>query len=285
VQLSIGRRGLGLAGLSAMAAAISVAAAVPAQASELSHSSGQCGRTAVAYSVNGGMSWPTSSRITGEAVTKIEVRLAGAAQQGCEYSISLASYSAQGPTWQTSGTQRFLGWVTTTLGQGHTTATLDVSAYAPSCFGQIDLYANARKFDGMQGPLPLYPASPVPTDLIAAWNGKTTCPGTAKPKPKPAVGAPASPTPTPSASGNRAVAGNSRAAGNSALSPAASDVSNPVPSGSPEPPAAQSPAASLAHTGSNGTQTAIMTAVGAALLALGTGAVYRTRRRKGTTSS
>ncbi|MEU8921474.1 hypothetical protein AB0D10_11155 [Kitasatospora sp. NPDC048545] len=85
---------------------------------------------------------------------------------GCDYKVSLASYSTEGPTFAASGTQTFLGSATVTLNRENPQATLDISAYLPKCFGQIDLYPGDQKFDGHSNPLPHYPDIVLPDHLI-----------------------------------------------------------------------------------------------------------------------
>jgi hypothetical protein len=106
---------------------------------------------------------------------------------GCSRIISLASYTAQGKTWQDSKTQSFVDVTKATLDATHTSATLVVklptSTDALNCFGQLDLYFGEMVYDGQKipghGSLPSYPkiANPPPADLISAWNGadSTSC--------------------------------------------------------------------------------------------------------------
>lgn len=87
--------------------------------------------------------------------------------------VSLNSYSAEGPTWPTSGVQALISHDTVTLTKANPSATLHVQT--ASCYGQNDLYLGTKRFDGVDSPLPKYPHSPVPTDLITAWNGGKAC--------------------------------------------------------------------------------------------------------------
>jgi hypothetical protein len=281
VQLSRRRRGIAVAGLGVVAAtaAISVAGTGSALASGLVGSV-QCGRASVAYSLDGGSTWATNGWINGSAPARITVRLNGDVEQGCTYPVSLASYSAQGPTWQASGEQAFLGWDTAILNSTQQQATLDVSAHLPSCFGQIDLYGNATAYNGITGALPHYPDSWTPTDLIAAWNGSAPCTkASSLPAPLPSPSASPSPSPSPKHSASLSA---------SDTKPRSAPVRTEAPVGSPQvPPASrtpvgQMPAGSLAHTGSNSTLTAALAASGAALTALGAGALVLVRRRRGT---
>ncbi|MBV9024360.1 MAG: hypothetical protein JO362_11350 [Streptomycetaceae bacterium] len=279
MQLSRKRRGIAVASLSVVAAtaAISVAGTGSALASELA-GSGQCGSVSIAYSLDGGSTWPIDGRINGSAPARITVRLTGDVQQGCLYPVSLASYSAEGPTWQISGKQTFLGWDTTVLNSTQQQATLDVSAHLPSCFGQIDLYGNATKYDGITGALPHFPDSWTPNNLIAAWNGSAPCTqASPTPTPSPTPSAPPSPSPSPSPS-------HPTSHSPSDTKPQPTPVHTAPPVGSPQvPPANQTPTGSLAHTGSDGTMTAALAASGVALTALGAGAVVLARRRRSST--
>ncbi|SCE48826.1 hypothetical protein GA0115240_16812 [Streptomyces sp. DvalAA-14] len=180
-----------------MTAALSVAGAGVAQAHDKSDS---CGQVSVKYSLDGGKNWTTDGRINGNtAPTTITVKLTNGAKDGCSYAVSLASYSAEGPTWQTSGTQGYLGMDSTTLSKTTRTATLDVSGTAPTCFGQVDLYGNGIKYDGTGGALPHYPDSATPVNLITAWNGGAPC---TTPTTPPVTTPPTdTPTPTPTDSG------------------------------------------------------------------------------------
>lgn len=268
MRLSISKRVLGAVGASVTAAAISLAGASGAQAMQPAHSE-ECGNASVEYSVDGGASWSTSGRITDQVHGRFLVRLTGTVGPGCEYPVSLASYHTQGPTWDTSGVQTFLGWDTTVLSSTKLQATLDVSAHLPLCFGQIDLYSNGHEFDGVHGPLPHYPAAVFPHDLITAWNGSTPCQATPSPKPSPSPTGKA-PTPSPSPSVPPVVSG-----------PVGHPVVAPLsPSPAPTPSPAPSSAPSLAHTGGNGTQAVALAGAGAALLVLGGATVVFTRRRR-----
>ncbi|PWI42591.1 LAETG motif-containing sortase-dependent surface protein [Streptomyces sp. ICBB 8177] len=290
MQRTIGSAVVGALGIGAMAVAVSVAGVTSAQAAERHHANnGQCGQVGVAYSLDGGASWTTSGRINGSAPGTIEVKLTHDVAQGCQYPVSLASYSAQGPTWQTSGEQAFLGWDTTVLKQGHLQATLDVSTHLPSCFGQIDLYGNGNKYDGVANPLPHYPDSATPTDLITAWNGSAPC-SSASPSPSSPGGstAPApggSGTPSPVASGSPSSgAGSPSSAPSASASASAPATATAAPSGTPSvPPSSTTPTGGgLAETGGNGTQTAAFAGGGAVLLLVGAGAVIVGRRRRTT---
>lgn len=284
MQLLIARRIAGVAGLSAAAAALSLAGAVPAFADGAAP--GGCAEVGIQHSVDGGAHWSTSGRMDGPDVpTRVEVRLTGQVEPGCAYPVSLASYSAQGPTWRTSGTQAFLGWDTTVLDSTKTEATLDVSAYAPSCFGQIDLYGNSHEYDGVHGALPHYPDSPTPWNLITAWNGSAPC---TTQSPTPAPSTTGTPTPVPSRSGTPTATPTAKPTAKPTAtptvpakpSPSTSAGSTTPPVGQPKvPPTSPTPTGTLAHTGSDSAQTELLASSGAALVLLGAGAVYATRRR------
>lgn len=258
-----------------------------------------CSPVKIEHRVGNG-DWVTDGRMS-QPNTKISVRIAPDAEpvDGCEYKVSLASYSTEGPTWATSGTQVFLGWDTTTLDLGKREATLDVSAYLPPCFGQIDLYGTDVKHDGKSAPLPKYPNGVFPHNLITAWNGGTAC----APKPTetpslptgtPTTSAPATPpTDSPSPSATKSAASPSASASASASktptatkTPSASASSSVVaavaagPVGTPVvAPVSAKPAARLASTGTDGSKLMEVSIGGAALLAAGAGAVVFSRRR------
>jgi hypothetical protein len=87
--------------------------------------------------------------------------------------ISLHSYTTQGPTWETSGTQSEPSFKTVTLTKWNPTATLTV--VPTGCFIQNDFNIGKQAFDGLDGQLPHYPDSSTPTMLIASWNGANYC--------------------------------------------------------------------------------------------------------------
>lgn len=175
-------------------------AAGPAQA----HEGARCDDAGLSYSTDG-THWVTSGGLSG-TTGSVQVKVDGASK-GCSYQVSLASYSTQGPTWASSGTQTFLGWATTTLTSAKPQATLDISAHLPQCYGQIDLYSGSAKHDGVSAPLPHYPTAVYNGDLISAWNGGKACqaptptPSPSVPAPTPSAGAsvPGVPSPSPSA--------------------------------------------------------------------------------------
>ena len=94
--------------------------------------------------------------------------------EGCERSWSLNSYTTDGPTWATSGTQALFDHDSITLDSEITSGTLTV--VAPPCHGQTDFYEGTTRFDGIDGPLPHYPGVVVPNPgLIAYSNGGAAC--------------------------------------------------------------------------------------------------------------
>jgi LPXTG-motif cell wall-anchored protein len=304
-----------MVGLGSITAALSLAGIGTAHAD----GGDQCGQLSIEHSQDGGQSWSTGGRIDGgTAPAKITVRLKGDVGKGCEYAVSLASYSAEGATWDTSGTQAFLGWDTTKLTGDNREHTLDVSAFAPSCFGQIDLYGNGNKYDGsdQDHALPHYPDSLTPPDLITAWNGGSPC-TTASPSPSDSTTASPSPSDTASSSPSESPTDTTSPSPSDSPtdtgSPSPSDTGSPSPSdtatstapvadtsspasptaGSTAPPvgtpvvkpASDTTASSsgdLAETGGNSSQTVAFAAGGAALLVVGGGAVVLTRRRNRT---
>ncbi|MFJ2634161.1 LAETG motif-containing sortase-dependent surface protein [Streptomyces sp. NPDC087422] len=323
MQRSITRRAIGVVGLGSLTAAVTLAGVGTAQAS--GNDKNNCGRSHIEHSEDGGKTWSDNGRINDPAPTKITVRLTDKVNKGCTYVVSLASYSAEGPTWDTSGTQAFLGWDTTQLDHKNTRATLDVSAYAPSCFGQIDLYGNGIKYDGGEGKghgkLPRYPYSATPENLITAWNGSAPC---STPSPSPSDSVTDSPSPSPSETTDSPEPSDSTTTSpepsdsettspsptdsvtdtpsespsetpsdtpsttpsssapvvDDTTSPTASPTNSAGPVGSPVvEPASDTSSGDLAETGGNGSQTVAFAGGGAALLVLGAGAVYFTRRR------
>ncbi|MGW3042043.1 LPXTG cell wall anchor domain-containing protein [Kitasatospora sp. NPDC001159] len=171
-----------------------------------------------------------------------------------------------------------------TLSRENPRATLDISAYLPKCFGQIDLYPGDRKFDGHSNPLPHYPDTVLPDHLITGWNGGTACqsptpthPATSPAPTRPAISTPPLPgKPSASASASPTVPGTS---GGSAPAPGGStDVATQVGSPSAKLTTDQ-PAPGLAQTGSNDGQVIATAAGGAALLVIGAGTLAVSRRR------
>jgi LPXTG-motif cell wall-anchored protein len=284
-----------------MAAALTLAGVGTASAHDKG-GHGTCGPAQLKFSVDGG-SWTTNDTIGG-APTSIKVKLAGNPTKGCEYPVSLAAYKTDGPSWETSGTQVFLGVDQGTLSTKTREVTLAVKGIDKStCFGQIDLYGNNKVYDGKSGALPHFPDSYTPTDLIAHWNGSfdkcdqgggSTPPSSppATPPTTPPTTPPASDTPPPSGStspstspsdstspSSSAPASDTPSASPSSSAPAVADTA--APSGTPvAQPVSSTP--TLAETGSNSSQTTTFVAAGAALVVIGAGAVVFTRRRNRT---
>ncbi|MFJ3798127.1 LAETG motif-containing sortase-dependent surface protein [Streptomyces sp. NPDC090088] len=229
-------------------------------------------------------------KVTDDGKVHLKVRAAGDATS-C--TASLASYIAHGPTFATSGQQVFVDFDSVTVKQGQTDS-LDIAVPDAGCFGQIDLYRGATKFDGDKdandgfehGDLPAGPDHAVIKDkLIASWNGGTKDCSTSESS---------SPSPSPSASASESTPAESS-------TPPASDTTTPAPSESSETGTAGAtpspsdsttgPAAApstnsggggdLAHTGASSSTGYL--AGGAAVLLVGGGAiVVATRRRKAT---
>jgi LPXTG-motif cell wall-anchored protein len=305
---AITRRAIGVAaGVGSITAAITLGGIGTASAYAPEHHGGSnCDKVGIEYKVDGGH-WTQNGRINGDTPpTTITVKLTDTPGKNCRYNVSLASYSAEGPAWQNSGHQDFLGWDTVTLNKGKTRATLDVSKYAPTCFGQVDLYGNGTEYDGGSGEghgaLPHYPDSATPTDLITAWNGGQKCDETPTPTPTPSdttdtpTPTPSdttdTPTPTPSDTTDTPTPTPSDST-TSTPTPSVSDTASPSPSatgpsstaaptGTPSVPPAPSGSGggNLAETGGNSSQNVAFAGGGAALLVLGGAAVYFTRRRR-----
>jgi len=87
--------------------------------------------------------------------------------------VSLEGFETHGPTWPTSGPQEDVDFDTVTLTKQHPTATLKI--VNKGCFQQNDLFIGKTRFDGIDGPLPHYPDSNTPTNIIASWNGGEAC--------------------------------------------------------------------------------------------------------------
>ncbi|GGV81484.1 LAETG motif-containing sortase-dependent surface protein [Streptomyces massasporeus] len=221
---------------------------------------------------------------TDDGKVHIKVRTAGDA---ATCTASLASYLAHGATFATSGEQVFVDFDTVTVKPGGTES-LDIAIPDKGCFGQIDLYRGAVKFDGEldakdgfeHGGLPKGPDRPVIKDkLIAAWNGGTkncTTPPPAETSP-PASTPPASPSEpaeetTPPASPSEPAEPST---------PPSSDTDTPTPSASESTPVAPKPnggGGDLAETGAD-SSTGPIALGAAALLAGGAALVVATRRR------
>jgi hypothetical protein len=117
-------------------------------------------------------SWNKSGQNT-YPMLSVTVQAKGALPQGCTFSFSLNSYTAEGPTWPTSGTQALFDHDSITLSADQTSGTLTVEQ--PPCFGQTDFYTGTTKYDGQDGALPHYPNVVTPYGLLAYSNGGTKC--------------------------------------------------------------------------------------------------------------
>ncbi|MET8981273.1 LAETG motif-containing sortase-dependent surface protein [Streptomyces sp. NPDC004539] len=233
---------------------------------------------------------------------KVHVTVLGT---GGTCTVSLASYLAHGPTFNTSGEQVFVDFDTVTVKKGQKD-TLDISVPNSGCYAQIDLYRGAVKFDGKKdvqdgfehGDLPKGPDRPVIKDkLIAAWNGGTKdCTATEQPPANPPVEEPPAEQPPVSASPSQGEqppvsAPPSPSTPVSESTPpsdgGSSESPTPTPSASTSesaPPAAPTPnggKGDLAETGA-GNNTGVVIGGAAALLAGGAAIVVATRRRRGT---
>jgi len=159
----------------------------------------KCAPATIEWSVDGGKTW-SKAGLLGGFHGKMRVRIANTVDKSCKYKVTLASYSAEGPTWKTSGRQDYLGSKTVTLRGKGKAATLDITRYLPPCFGQLDLYGNGKIFDGKANPLPRYPDAKYPTEMIAGWNGGKKCapipPTTSPPTTPPPTSSPPTTTPT-----------------------------------------------------------------------------------------
>lgn len=281
------------AGVGAVALGLPVLATAPAYAT-----GDHCKTGVVEYSLDGGNTWTTKGRMDEALVTKIQVRLKDEIKNSCQYAVSLASYSAEGPTWSKSGTQAFLGWDTTKLSKENKQATLDVSKYAPECYGQVDLYGNGNKYDGSgQFPLPHYPNAAFPKDLITAWNGgkkcetppttppattppATTPPATTTPPTKPPTGTtpPAETSKPPTSASASPSTSTSKPPTSTAPVPTSPDTEAPV--GKPEvPPLTDTAPPALADTGGDSNAPVMIGVSAGVLLVGGAGVLVWNRRR------
>jgi hypothetical protein len=110
------------------------------------------------------------------ATKRVIIRKDVVIPDGCTYSFSFISYETEGPTWPTSGTQRFIDHDTITLSAANRVGTLTVEA--PKCFGQVDLYWGTTIYDGGtgagHGPVPKYPDEKI-QGIITGSNGGSAC--------------------------------------------------------------------------------------------------------------
>ena len=117
--------------------------------------------------------WDVASGAITYPMLTVNVTPKGSIPEGCSVSFSLNSYDAQGPTWQTSGTQALAGHDSITLSAANPSGTLTVPK--PACFGQTDFYLGTTRYDGVDGALPHYPSPATPYDLISYSNGGAAC--------------------------------------------------------------------------------------------------------------
>jgi len=117
--------------------------------------------------------WDVATGQNAYAMLTVNIHAVGTVPENCTFSFSLNSYTAQGPTWPTSGTQALLDHQSITLSKGNPSGALTVAK--PPCYGQTDLYTGTAKFDGIDGALPHYPNVVTPTGLISYSNGGSAC--------------------------------------------------------------------------------------------------------------
>ncbi|MEU4173446.1 LAETG motif-containing sortase-dependent surface protein [Streptomyces sp. NPDC026665] len=222
-----------------------------------------------------------TSRLTPDSDGKVHIGVRAGSADPC--TASLASYGAQGPTWQTSGKQVFVDFDTATLAHG-ATDTLDITVPGPECFAQIDLYRGDTKHDGKTGDLPEGPHHPVfKDDLIAAWHGGTkTCATSQSPAPAEPSATPtpteSSITPTPTESSITPTPTEPSATPTPRPATTAPGLAESSSSAAAVPSPSKRPSSSLAETGSSNT---VALAAGAVfLLAGGAGVVVVARRRQ-----
>jgi hypothetical protein len=91
--------------------------------------------------------------------------------EGVTKTFSLNAYTNEGDSWETSGNQALVDHATMVLGGDKTAADLTVKLPDGDCFYQTDLYANGKKYDGVDGPLPHYPDTEAPDDYIDSRSG------------------------------------------------------------------------------------------------------------------
>ncbi|MEU1849443.1 LAETG motif-containing sortase-dependent surface protein [Streptomyces sp. NPDC019990] len=228
---------------------------------------------------------------TDDGKVHIKVRTAGDATT-C--TASLASYLAHGATFATSGEQVFVDFDTVTVKPGGTDS-LDIAIPDKGCFGQIDLYRGAVKFDGEldakdgfeHGELPKGPDRPVIKEkLIAAWNGGTKdCTTTPPPaESQPPSSPPASPSEPPAEQTTPPAPPkpSEPTEPSEPPSPPATDTDTPTPSASESTPVAPQPnggGGDLAETGAS-SSTGPLALGAAALLAGGAAMLVVTRRKR-----
>ena len=92
---------------------------------------------------------------------------------GVALTVSLNSYSAEGPTWETSGNQVLVDHDQFTIDAEHLSG--DLAVTEPPCYYQTDLYWGSTLFDGTDGKAPHYPDTNTPSGLIAHRGGGSAC--------------------------------------------------------------------------------------------------------------
>jgi len=144
--------------------------------------------------------WDVATGQNAYAMLTVNIHAVGTVPENCTFSFSLNSYTAQGPTWPTSGTQALLDHQSITLSKGNPSGALTVAK--PPCYGQTDLYTGTAKFDGIDGALPHYPNVVTPTGLISYSNGGSACqaPSSSPSQPVASESVPPSDSPSPSES-------------------------------------------------------------------------------------
>lgn len=221
-----------------------------------------------------------------DAPGTVEVRLAPGQTiaDACEYPVSLAVYTTEGPDWESSGLQTFVEKDTVYL----TAADLpdegdpkwtpqELTVRPPDCYGQIDLYGDDITYDGQDadghGPAPSYPEGiGTPNNLIAAWNGgDKECVPDEPDEP--------TPTPTPTDPADEEPPEETAPPTPEPTPPTSPEVppTEPSPSPSPEPEPDDS-AGELVETGLS-PSIGLLAAGAALVMALGAGVVYAAKRR------
>jgi hypothetical protein len=206
--------------------------------------------------------------------------------------VSLASYTAEGKTWESSGTQTFVDHTQTipSLSAAHPEETLTVKLPGSTggpCFGQIDLYFGTKVYDGQpgNGALPHYSQdkktwTPAQGDMITNWNGADvagTCGVT------PPTTTPSTPTTTPSTPTTTPSTPTTTSPTTHPSTPASSTPTTPTPSsstGTPSTPpttTATPGTPTLAHTGANVGEVSL---VALAFFGAGGTAMFASRKAK-----
>ncbi|WP_371663619.1 hypothetical protein [Streptomyces sp. NBC_00280] len=293
--------------LTVLAATAFAAAVVPVLGAGTASATtgGSCQSATVQYRIDGG-EWTSQGGFhsLASAPGTVEVRLAPAQNvgEGCKYPVSLAEYTTEGPNWNTSGRQTFIEKDTVYLTSadvadagGAERTWQKLSVKTPDCYGQIDLYGDDIAYDGQEGeghgPAPYQPDGVVtPYHLIAAWNGgDKACDNGASEPPAPTPSEPAPSTPaTPTAPPTTPE--GSEPPVEESTPPTTPDTSTTPPTTPDVPPAESTPPTSpepspsestppLAETGA-GAPVGTIAGVAAAVVALGAGALFLSRRAR-----